>query len=59
MTPPTSFVIDVCMTCGSHAVYPFSCGHRSSTERWTVPIAVVPTAAARTVLASIAHAASG
>jgi hypothetical protein len=48
-----TYVIDVCMTCGAHAVWPFSCGHRSSTERWCVPITVEATRAAMSVLAAI------
>jgi hypothetical protein len=50
-----TYVIDVCMTCGRHAVYPFGCGHRSETERWTVPITVEATVASQTVLDSIAE----
>jgi hypothetical protein len=52
---PDRYIIDVCMTCGRQAVFPFSCGHRSPTERWTVPIVVKPTQAARTVLDAIAE----
>lgn len=44
---PASYVIDVCAICGAHAVYPFSCGHRSSTEHWTAPIVVKPSKATR------------
>lgn len=51
---PTSYGIDVCLTCGAQAVYPFTCGRRSTTERWTVPIVVVPTQASRRVLEAIA-----
>jgi hypothetical protein len=45
-----TYVIDVC---SAHAVWPFSCGHRSSTERWCVPITVEATRAAMSVLAAI------
>jgi hypothetical protein len=55
MKVPESYTIDICMTCGRQAVFPFSCGHRSETERWTVPITVVPTGAAKRVLAAIAE----
>lgn len=44
---PASYVIDVCATCGVHATYPFTCGHRSSTDRWTAPIVVKPSKATR------------
>lgn len=44
--PPESYVIDVCGTCGLKAVYPF-CAHRSENERWTYPLAVKPSPAAR------------
>lgn len=44
--PPRSYVIDVCLTCGKHAVYPF-CAHRSETARWTYPLVVAATATAR------------
>jgi hypothetical protein len=43
--PPKSYVIDVCVVCGRQAVYPFSCGHRSLTGRWTAPIVVKPSEA--------------
>lgn len=33
------YVIDVCAECGRHATFPF-CEHRSSTQSWTVPVAV-------------------
>jgi hypothetical protein len=56
LSVPTRYTIDVCMTCGEHAVYPFVCGHRSTTAMWTVPITVVPTQASRSVLAAIAIA---
>lgn len=56
-TPPDGYTIDVCATCGRHAVYPFSCGHRSSTALWTVPIHVKPTAASRTFLTAQIRAA--
>jgi hypothetical protein len=49
-----AYVIDVCMTCGAHAVYPFACGHRSETERWTVPITVEATTSSMRVLEAIA-----
>lgn len=53
-----SYVIDVCMTCGAHAVWPFACGHRPwgydpQREPWTVPITVEATAASMRVLAAI------
>jgi hypothetical protein len=51
-----TYVIDVCMTCGAHAVFPFVCGHRSVSERWTVPIAVEATVAAQTVLDAMPEA---
>lgn len=54
MTVPDSYIIDVCATCGRHAVYPFTCGHRSDVEHWTVPITVKPTTASKHVLAAIA-----
>lgn len=44
--PPASYVIDVCLACGRHATYPF-CVHRSPVERWTYPLVVRPTGAAR------------
>lgn len=47
--PPQSYIIDVCLTCGKHAKWPF-CVHRSETERWTFPLAVKPTAASHRVL---------
>lgn len=53
MTVPDRYIIDVCATCGAHAVFPFSCGHRTTNERWTVPICVTPTTAAKTVLKAI------
>lgn len=49
-SPPTGYIIDVCATCGRHAVWPFSCGHRSTRRAWTVAIHVVPTQAAKTRL---------
>lgn len=47
--PPRSYIIDVCLTCGQHAKWPF-CVHRSETERWTYPLAVKPTDASFRVL---------
>jgi hypothetical protein len=49
-----AYTIEVCMTCGAHAVYPFPCGHRSETERWTVPITVEATTSSMAVLDAIA-----
>lgn len=40
MEAPTGYTIDVCLHCGAHAVWPFSCGHRSETGRWTTPVRV-------------------
>jgi hypothetical protein len=50
-----TYVIDVCMTCGAHAVFPFICGHRPEgfdpqREPWAVPITVEATAASMRVL---------
>jgi hypothetical protein len=47
---PAAYVIDVCRLCGAHAAYPFTCGHRSSTERWTMALTVRPSPAARRVV---------
>jgi len=52
-----TYIIDVCMTCGAHAVFPFICGHRREDQRWTVPIVVEATVAAQTVLDAITSAA--
>lgn len=49
-----AYIIDVCLTCGEHATYPFGCGHRSETELWTVPITVEATTSSMQVLAAIA-----
>jgi hypothetical protein len=49
-TPPVAYIIDVCLFCGAHAVYPFRCGHRLEYAPWTMPIRVVPTASARASL---------
>ena len=53
-----AYVINVCMTCGAHAVYPFVCGHRPDvfdpqSEPWTVPITVEATASSMAVLDAI------
>lgn len=49
------YIIDVCLTCGAHAVYPFICGHRptrfdAQSEPWTVPVAVELTKTSETLL---------
>jgi hypothetical protein len=38
MTP--SYVMDVCSTCGRHAVWPY-CEHKGA-EKWTEPVVVRP-----------------
>jgi hypothetical protein len=50
-----AYIIDVCRTCGAHAVYPFACGHRPKDfdpqrEPWTIPITVEATTSSQTVL---------
>lgn len=55
-----AYIIDVCLTCGAHAVYPYICGHRPSdfdsmVEPWTVPITVEATTASMRVLEAIAR----
>ena len=42
-----SYVIDVCATCGAHAVFPFSCGHRQIDKVWTMALVVKPSPARR------------
>lgn len=44
--PPTSYTLDVCLTCGRRAQWPF-CAHRSEAERWTYALIVRPTDAER------------
>jgi hypothetical protein len=47
VTAPDGYIIDVCATCGRHAVYPFACGHRRTDREWTTVITVKPTPATR------------
>lgn len=47
-----AYAIDVCLTCGAQAVYPYACGHRPENydpqvKPWCAPITVVPTQAAK------------
>ena len=44
---PKSYVIDVCVVCGAHAIWPFSCGHQSTSEAWAAPIVVAPSRSTR------------
>lgn len=53
-----AYIIDVCITCGAHAVFPFICGHRPErfdpmVEPWTVPITVEATTSSMCVLEAI------
>lgn len=43
MSAESGWIIDVCATCHRLAVWPF-CEHRRTDRRWTVAVAVKPTA---------------
>jgi hypothetical protein len=47
VAPPTGYIIDVCATCGRHAVFPFGCGHRRTDRQWTTALRVHPSKAER------------
>jgi hypothetical protein len=57
--PPDGYVIDVCATCGRHAVFPFTCGHRTDRGPWTIPLAVKATQAGRKALREAMTRAAG
>jgi hypothetical protein len=48
----SSYVMDVCSTCGRPAVWPF-CDHRLSSEGWTEPVVVRPVTARGKALATL------